>query len=152
MHKPLSFYTMLVCKNVCITYVYVHGRSSASKKTKIDFPSQSDASSSPQFFSSLTRYYSFSLYPIYHSSPLFSLYPSSSCPLSLLSPSFRDTQPMDLISSNHLMETDRLSNEVLHLYIHIYKYLNLLLCARNACDKPSRFGCYGEAQRFMFRM
>ena len=81
MHKPLSFYTMLVCKNVCITCVYVHGRSSASKKTKIDFPSQSDASSSPQFFSSLTRYYSFPLYPIYHPSQLSSLYPSSSCPL-----------------------------------------------------------------------
>ncbi|CAI8012083.1 Protein FAM76A, partial [Geodia barretti] len=56
--------------------------SSASKKAKLDLPPPpSDATSSPQFFSTLTR----------------------------------DSQPIDLISSNHLMETDRLYSEIASL-------------------------------------
>ena len=103
--------SLLVICIICISMRCIHVcvcRSSASKKAKLDLPAPPDASSSPQFLSSLTRY---SIPPPPPSLSLFLLEPSI-LSLLLYSCVYRDSQPIDLISSNHLMETDRLYSEV----------------------------------------
>jgi chromosome segregation ATPase len=95
--------------------------SSATKKAKLELIPSSDASSSPQFLSSITR----------------------------------DTQPIDLISSNHLMETDKLYSEIASLKRQVaQKEQSLLEKDKQICqlkaeamDKEKEFRTKSQSQQ-----